>query len=178
MIRDIVAASDFNKSGIYKIENLITNDFYIGSAICFRTRFNAHNSKLKNNKHHNKHLYNAVLKYGQDNFKFTIIEFCGKDALLTVEQKHLDELNPVYNKQKLAGIWRAVERPDYKGGFKKGYIMSEEHKQAKKLANIRMKADPNYVDPRIGRKHSPATITKMKISRAQREINKLLQSPR
>ena len=55
---------NFNKSGIYKILNIVTGDFYIGSAICFRTRFNTHISKINSRKHHNKHLTNNLIHQG------------------------------------------------------------------------------------------------------------------
>ena len=59
-------------SGIYKIENNITHNIYIGKAKNFNSRWNQHKSNAKYN--YNTHLYNAIKKYGIDNFSFTIIE--------------------------------------------------------------------------------------------------------
>jgi len=50
---------------------------------------------------------NAVLKHGQKNFAFVVIETVAdsqdKNRLLSLEQKYLDSLNPVYNILKVAG---------------------------------------------------------------------------
>lgn len=45
-----------NKSGIYRIINVINNKFYIGSAINLRKRRNTHFEQLNNNKHHSIYL--------------------------------------------------------------------------------------------------------------------------
>ncbi len=50
-------------SGIYKIANIKTGDFYIGSAVKFNLRFNRHKFDLKNQKHYNKMLQNIYNKY-------------------------------------------------------------------------------------------------------------------
>ena len=60
--------------GIYKIENIINNKIYIGSSHDLKGREQQHFYLLRNNKHHNAHLTNAVKKYGIANFKFSIVE--------------------------------------------------------------------------------------------------------
>ena len=85
------------KSGIYKILNIETEDFYIGSAIHFYNRKSKHLGTLRNGTHNNKHLLNAFRKYGEDKFKFFLIEECCKDQLPILEQKYIDELKPHYN---------------------------------------------------------------------------------
>lgn len=61
-------------SGIYKITCLSTGKIYIGSSVNIHDRWSAHKHNLRNNKHVNKHLQKAWIKYGEDNFKFEIIE--------------------------------------------------------------------------------------------------------
>lgn len=79
-------------SGIYKISNIITNKSYIGSAKNLRKRFSQHLNLLKLGKHHSIHLQNSYNKYGEDNFKYEIIEFCDEKDLLFREQYYLDSL--------------------------------------------------------------------------------------
>ena len=69
--------------GIYKITNIINGDFYIGSTIqSFNKRLLKHKSAInnylitKNHKHnHCPKLYNAIIYYGMNNFKFEIFLF-------------------------------------------------------------------------------------------------------
>lgn len=93
--------TEFNQTGIYRILNKLTGDVYIGSASrSFRNRFNEHTSKLKNNKHHSIYLQRAWNKYGEENFKFEILQvviFNKKEELIEVEQHYLDNIKPTYN---------------------------------------------------------------------------------
>lgn len=84
--------------GIYKITNLLNNKIYIGSTSkSFNIRWGNHKSKLKDNKHYNKHLQYAYNKYGSDNFKYEILEVCLKEDLIKREQYYIDTLKPQYN---------------------------------------------------------------------------------
>lgn len=62
------------KSGIYKIINLVNNKFYVGSAVNLRRRKARHFSELRNNRHNNRHLQAAWLKYGEKSFVFVVVE--------------------------------------------------------------------------------------------------------
>lgn len=92
-----------NKSGIYKIINIVNEKCYIGSAVNFKQRWMDHKKLLNKNKHHSKHLQNTWNKYSKDNFKFEILLTCEKEELLDYEQLHFDELKPEYNICKIAG---------------------------------------------------------------------------
>lgn len=59
---------------IYMIKNLNNNKKYIGQTIDAIKRKNEHFMLLKNKKHYNNFLQNAVNKHGINNFKFTIVE--------------------------------------------------------------------------------------------------------
>lgn len=61
-------------SGVYKITNLINNKIYIGSAMDFEGRKYRHLNSLKKNKHHSIKLQRAYNKYGEESFKFEILE--------------------------------------------------------------------------------------------------------
>ena len=92
-------------SGIYKIVNLQTGKYYVGSTKDFKKRKQTHFSGLKNNYHPNKHLQNAYNKYGIDNFKFEIVEYVQEELLLDIEQSYIDdsEKEYIYNKTYIAG---------------------------------------------------------------------------
>lgn len=86
-----------NMIGIYKIENLKTGDFYIGSSINVNKRFIRHKTQLKKLKHSNYKLQKDFIKYGSDYFNFQIIEECDKTCLIELEQHYLDLYKPSYN---------------------------------------------------------------------------------
>ncbi len=89
---------------IYKIQNLNTNEIYIGSAINFAKRKYYHLYDLKNNKHHSIILQNSFNKHGEKNFEFSIIEeVYEKENLIKKEQFYIDTLKPKYNCSKTAG---------------------------------------------------------------------------
>lgn len=82
--------------GIYKITNVVDGKNYVGSSIELSRRKNTHFNLLRNNKHPNRYLQNAYNKYGEDNFKFTPIEFVEEKELELCEAKHIKELNSMY----------------------------------------------------------------------------------
>jgi group I intron endonuclease len=93
------------KSGIYKITAIHNGEFYIGSSKDIRVRWNRHACDFRKNEHGNKRMQNIYNKYGQDCFKFEILEeiiFTNKENLIELEQKYLDNLNPALNSRKLA----------------------------------------------------------------------------
>ena len=69
------------KSGIYKIRNLINNKVYIGKTKNFKKRFSqyVYDFREKRGSCINEHLMNAMIKYGFDNFEFSILEVCCVD---------------------------------------------------------------------------------------------------
>ena len=79
--------------GIYKITNLKNNKIYVGSAINIGNRFKTHKRLLKNNKHFNNHLQSAYNKYGEDYFKYEIIEITSAEVMLEKECHWINLLN-------------------------------------------------------------------------------------
>ena len=81
------------KAGIYCIENITTNKKYIGQSIDIKNRWLHHKSELRNNKHDNDYLQNAWNKYGEDDFKFYILEHCTIDELNDKENYYIEFCN-------------------------------------------------------------------------------------
>lgn len=90
-------------SGIYKITNTVTGDFYIGSAVDLRRRFGEHRCALVGNRHINTHLQRSWNKYGADSFTFETVLYCDKEHLLEREQFYIDNDKPSYNICLIAG---------------------------------------------------------------------------
>lgn len=80
--------------GIYEIRNLINNKVYVGQSVAIRQRLSRHKSVLRHNKHDNNHLQNAWNKYGESNFKCTILEYVeNENDLDSREQYYINKFN-------------------------------------------------------------------------------------
>lgn len=82
-------------SGIYKITNLETNEYYIGSSINIKKRWTEHKCPCHWKRYPNNKLYIAFQQYGLDKFSFEILE--ETDNLREREQYYIDLLKPIYN---------------------------------------------------------------------------------
>lgn len=111
-----------NVSGIYKIINKITDDYYIGSSAHIKQRWLEHKHHLRNQNHCNPILLNAWNKYGESNFDFVVIESVDRDKLLEAEQRYLtasEKDDACYNLHFVARC----------GPGSAGKPLSEEHKR-------------------------------------------------
>ena len=75
--------------GIYCIENTVNNKKYIGLSRNIEQRWNEHRSKLRRGKHNNIYLQRAWNHYGEDAFKFYIVETCDSDMLSEREEYYI-----------------------------------------------------------------------------------------
>lgn len=66
--------------GIYKLENQVTHEIYIGQSIHIESRFQQHKRTALNNERKGNKLYDALRK-DLDNFTFEIIEECCPEKL-------------------------------------------------------------------------------------------------
>ena len=82
-------------SGVYKITNIITGEFYIGSSNDIKHRWADHRSISVWKLRPGMKLYQAFIKYGLNNFTFDIIE--ETTDLHNREQYYIEQLNPSYN---------------------------------------------------------------------------------
>jgi len=82
------------KSAIYQIVNTCNQKIYIGSALDYKQRWGQHKRSLRHNQHPNKHLQSAWNKYGEENFRFYVIEYVkNPNDLLKLEQMWIDASN-------------------------------------------------------------------------------------
>lgn len=88
------------KSGIYKITNLINGHSYIGQSKNIFKRFNFHHIcdyKNPNSSQYNTKLYQAFRKYGIDQFQVGILELCDISQLDEKEIKYIKIFNTYKN---------------------------------------------------------------------------------
>ena len=75
---------ELQESGIYKIT--YRGAVYIGQSRNVEKRMTEHLRQLKNGSHYNVHLQNVFNKYGEDDFKIEVIEYCDCGMLDEREQ--------------------------------------------------------------------------------------------
>ena len=125
-------------SGIYKITNTITGDFYIGSSKNINRRWREHKWKSTWKQHPNNPMYLDMQKYGLDKFDFQVIAEVELDKLKEAEQQFIEKLHPTYNNYRANGL--DIER---KKEYQKEYQKSEKYKEYQK-SNKRKKAKKEY----------------------------------
>lgn len=94
-MKNLIKQEEINKSGVYKITNLINNKIYIGCSKNISSRYRSHICNLKQGKSECRILQKAIIKYGFINFSFEVIEVC--DNYYEREIVLLQELKPEYN---------------------------------------------------------------------------------
>lgn len=147
--------SVYKKKGIYGIRNKVNEKIYIGKTqVNFGDRWDSHKSKLRGNKHDNPHLQHAWNKYGENNFKFIILEECVEDVSLEeINDLEIQYIKEYKNKKQSYNISDG-------GDGAHGCHLSEE---AKRKIGIK-----NHYNG-LGRKASEATRKKMSIAQSNRK---------
>jgi group I intron endonuclease len=79
---------------IYKIENTITNQLYIGKAIDHKRRWDEHLRNVKSGQNHP--LYNSIRKYGKEYFNFEILEIVLEQNVNEQEIDFIKKYNTLY----------------------------------------------------------------------------------
>lgn len=79
-----------NNCGIYKIICIPTGLAYIGQSRNISSRWYGHKHDLRNNKCKNKKLQNYWNKYGEENFDFSVIEYCSVSELNSKEVYYIN----------------------------------------------------------------------------------------
>ena len=89
-------------SGVYKITNTVTGDFYIGSSKNIKQRWSGHRKPYNLYKYPNSRMYKDIYKQGIDSFLIEIIE--ETDNLIDREQYWIEKLKPNYNNYNAKGL--------------------------------------------------------------------------
>ena len=121
-------------SGIYKITNTITNDFYIGSSKNVKQRWAVHKCPSKWNECPNNPMYIDMRKYGIDKFEMQILEVVEPEELKEKEQQFIETLKPTYNSCNAKGLNIERRKETHKKAQKK-YEKTDKRKKAKKEYN-------------------------------------------
>lgn len=83
--------------GIYKITNIINNKSYIGQSINIEKRIKEHFWKANCQKDisFNSILHQAIRKYGENNFKWEVLEECSIENIDKLEQDYIQKYNTI-----------------------------------------------------------------------------------
>ena len=136
-------------SGIYKIINTVTGDFYIGSSKNVKQRLACHKCPSTWKKCPNNPMYLDMQKYGVESFEFQILEVVEPEELKITEQQFIESLKPTYNNNNAKGLnierrkqyeksekrkeyYKEREKSDKRKKYKKEYEKSEKRKKYRK----------------------------------------------
>ena len=98
-----ILSDNKNKAAIYRWINKVNGKTYVGSSVDLTTRFYKYYS-LKQLNLRKTAIHSALLKYGFQNFKLEILEYCAEGVNpVEREQYFFDLLNPEYNILNKAG---------------------------------------------------------------------------
>lgn len=171
--KGIIYKENRGKSGIYRINNIITGKSYVGSATDLPRIFSNYSSikylKYKSNSRINR----ALLKYGYENFSLDILEYCNKENVISREQYYIDFFKSEYNILQIAGsslgfkhsLYTKLIMSDLKIGERNGMFNKKHTKERCESISFTLK----------GRKWSGrilTDLTRAKISKAH--IGKIL----
>ncbi len=117
-------------SGVYKITNTVTGEFYIGSSKNIERRWYNHKCKSTWKKCPNSPLYRDMQKYGIDKFRFQILVPAIEEYLTQVEQECIEMLKPTYNDRHAKG-WDVKRRKK----TQKKYFHTEKGKEVQRKSN-------------------------------------------
>jgi len=165
-------------SGIYGIININNGKMYIGSAIDFEKRRCEHLRKLRRNCHHSRYLQNAWNKYGEDHFKFSLLERVEPSELITAEQRFIDGYGMVnlYNVNPTAGSnlgrhWTEETKEKLRKAVLGRYVSQETRKKMSRASlgrRLSLEAKKKISDANHGRK--PSEETRARISEALKKV--------
>lgn len=162
-------------SGIYKIANKVTDNFYVGSAVNLSKRISNHKSDLQRGTHKNPILQNVFNKYGIDKLSFEVIEIVkDKNKLIEREQHYIDTLIPKYNIRKIAnsnlGLKWSKETKLKMSKSQKGnkYCLGHKATEETKLKMAKASKGNKYA---LGYKHTEKTKLKMSESHIGKSLS-------
>lgn len=147
-------------SGVYKITNTVTDEFYVGASGDVGNRWRQH---LCYGNREDTGWQTDIKKYGVENFSFQILEEVPKEDLQAREKYWIEGLKPTYNKYSGGG-----GKPG--NSYKKGIPLSPEHRAKMVEINRKKALDPEYIK-RLSEAHKglrPSKETRERMSNSQR----------
>ena len=115
-----------NSVSIYRIENIVNKNCYIGSTVDSKRRWQEHRKKLRKGTHTSFILQAAWDKYGEESFKFQVLFFCPEEVRTFYENRALKIAR--YNVKTEADAYNSLTRTRISKGSV-GKKFSDEHKQ-------------------------------------------------
>lgn len=139
-------------AAIYKITCVVTDAFYVGSAVKPKRRRWEHWDALKKNRHHCKALQEAWNEYGEDAFDFEIVEEVSDESrLLLIEDMYLAQ--------------HAGQHYCYNTALSTQIPSSSQKEVRDKIGESLKEHYAENKHPRQGKKHTPEAIAKMLANR-------------
>jgi group I intron endonuclease len=144
---------------VYRIKNVVSGSFYIGSSSNLKERWRSHRKQLRGKRHPNKHLQASWNKHGEDCFLFEILDRF--DSVIKMEESEGALIAENYDDPLCVNQSRHAKTPWRNTGQEHhsyGKTMAEEQKQ-----RLREAALEQWVtsDPRTGRTHHETTKEKI-----------------
>jgi group I intron endonuclease len=149
----------YENAGIYKIENLVNGKIYIGSSVDIKNRWRQHLGYFRSGKHGNLHFQRAWDKYGEENFKFDIMEKCDSSILSEREQFYIDFFDACRSGYNISPT----------AGNNCGIIFSEQARRNMALAQIGKIRGPHSEEHKMKLSLSGKGIKKRKRTEAERK---------
>ncbi len=139
-------------AAIYKITCVVTDDFYVGSAVKPKRRRWEHWDALKKRRHHCVALQTAWNLYGEDAFEFEVIEEVEDEStLLLVEDIYL--------------LHHAGQPYCYNTALSTQVPSSSQKEVRDKISDSLKAYYEENTHPRQGKKHTPETLAKIAANR-------------
>ena len=114
--------------GIYRVVNHVNGKCYVGQSTNIEKRWGEPRRGLNYHKHDGYHLYEAIRKYGLDNFDFEVLEECDVSVLDEREKHWICVFNSYENGYNMNTGGRKIPEKDRKiiyDLWSKGYSIGE-----------------------------------------------------